>query len=105
MSKPSQGRFTDLFAAKALTGLFGKRKWPALPAPDGSSASFNSAILALNERAQVQSREIGDVLSSFVTVQDLITVGVIGANGKLLINELEKRVTDIEKRLADAGIP
>lgn len=85
----------------AVSGLFGKRSWSALPAPQNSVDSINSAVIALKERVQVQSRERGSVLASFTTVEDMINVGVIDASGKTL----EQRVTDIENRLAAAGIP
>lgn len=82
-------------------GLFGKRRWPGLPMPEASIESLNSAVLALNERARVQAREQGDILASFATVQDLITIGVVDAAGRTL----EQRVAEIERRLEAAGIP
>ncbi|RLC18920.1 MAG: hypothetical protein DRI24_01760 [Deltaproteobacteria bacterium] len=89
----------------ALSAVFDKRKWPAIPQPLEEIASINSAVVALKERTQVQSREQGDILSSFVSVQDLINLGVITVDGKLAISALEARIVDIEKRLADAAIP
>lgn len=88
-------------SAAILKGLFAKRRWPGLPMPESSIESVNSAVLALNERSRVQSREQGDILSSFTTVQDMITVGVIDASGRTLA----QRVADIERRLEAAGIP
>ena len=89
------------FAVASLTSLFEKRSWPALSQPEGDLGSINTAVIAIKERLLVQSRERGNVLSSFVTVQDLINIGVIDLSGKTL----EQRVADIEARLDAAGIP
>ena len=90
-----------MFSPPIFRGIFGKRRWPGLPMPEASIQSLNYAVVALNERARIQGREQGDILDSFTTVQDMINIGVVDATGKTL----EQRVADIEKRLADAGIP
>ena len=92
---------TVVRATAGLTSLFQKRSWPALAEPENSVESLNTAVIGIKERMLVQSRERGGVLSSFVTVQDLINIGLLTASGRLL----EQRVSDIEKRLDDAGIP
>ncbi len=96
MSKPKATA-----VGSALSSVFTKRGWPALPQPDRNVVSLDAAVKALRDRVLVQSREAGDVKFSFVMVQDLISVGVLDASGKTL----EQRVADIEKRLAAAGIP
>lgn len=102
MSRVRRAKQIPALLRDSLGTLFGsKRRWPALPSTDTSNESMNSAIIALRERSFVQSREVGDVLSSFTTVQDMVNIGVLSLDGKTL----EQRVADIEKRLADAGIP
>ncbi len=81
--------------------LRSKRIWPALPSSVATLESLNTAIIALRERSFVQSRERGDILSSFTTVQDMVDIKVVTLDGKTLA----ERVTAIEKRLDDAGIP
>lgn len=92
----------------AIAGLFGKRPWSALPAPVNTTESLNNSVIALKERVQVQSREKGNVLASFTTVEDMINVGVIDPSGKTLesrVQALEDEVASILARMAAFGIP
>ena len=84
-----------------LRRVFARRRWPAVPAPTTDPASLQQAVSALKDRAQVQSREAGNVGDSFATIQDLISVGVVSSDGRTL----ESRVSAIEARLKAAGIP
>ena len=61
--------------------ISGKRKWTAVPSPREDIPSLQNAVLALKDRSAVQSRETGDVLDSFLTVRDLITFGLVDAEG------------------------
>ena len=74
-------------------GLLHKTSWPGIPAAVNSNVSALAAVVsALRQRALVQSREVGALGDSFVTVQDLIRLGVIDASGKTL----EQRVLALE---------
>jgi hypothetical protein len=98
MSKPQRSKlFPSVRAVStALRSLLSvKRSWPAVPLPTESIESLNTSVIALRERSFVQSREAGDLLSSFVTVGDLINLGVVTPDGKTL----ERRVEVLEALL------
>lgn len=82
-------------AVTALVRLFTKRKWPAIPEPDENIQSLHRTVSALKARSLVQSRETANVRDSFVTVQDLVDLGVLDETGKRLatrVDQLEKDV-------------
>lgn len=94
----------------------GKRPWPAIPAIElHELPALQQVVGALRLRAQVQSREVGNDEDSFTTLQDMVSLGVIDAAGRLLVlrvveleqkvTALEQEVTDLEARLDAAGIP
>ena len=87
----------------------GRRPWPAIPAVElHELQALQQVVGALRLRSQVQSREVGDDADSFTTVQDMVSLGVIDAAGRLLVLrvvELEQQVATLEARLAAAGIP
>lgn len=101
MSKPTNLPSIGVLGDAVLGNIFRKRRWAALSYPEEEITSINRAVISIKERMQVQSREAGSLKDSFVTVSDLIRIGVIDASGKTLAS----RVADIEKRLEDAGIP
>jgi hypothetical protein len=51
-------------------------------------------VEAIRGRTLIQGRETRNILDSFVTVQDLITLGVIDPAGIQKIKELEQRIDD-----------
>jgi len=82
----------------ALKKELGQRRWPSLPRSTDSVTSINDTVAALRSRSLIQGRETKNIMDSFVTIQDLITLGVIDEAGI-------KRIEEIEQRLEDAGIP
>lgn len=73
-------------------------RWAAIPEPTTGEEALVKTVQALRIRSQIQSREAGDVLDSFITVQDLLELGVIDERGI-------KKVEEIEQRINDFGIP
>ena len=64
--------------------ISGKRRWAAVPAPIRELASLHESVTALKQRTDVQARETGDSLDSFLTVRDLMALGLIDAEGRKL---------------------
>ena len=62
--------------------LTSQRQWAAIPEPYQDLASLYQAVAALKSRSLVQSRETKNISDSFVTVQDLVDLGIIDARGK-----------------------
>lgn len=75
-------KFIEALLARTRA-LSGKRRWPAVPQPTQSPASLQQAVIALKLRSEVQSRETGDILDSYVSVRDLIQLGVLTSQGNL----------------------
>jgi hypothetical protein len=64
--------------------IAGKRRWPAIPSPSGDIASINATTEALKQRAAIQARETKSFANSFVSIQDLVDIGLISSEGRPL---------------------
>lgn len=78
----------------ALRQTLGVRRWPSMPRATDNAQSMNAAVEALRARALIQGRETRNIKDSFITVQDLITLGVIDEGGIKKIEELQQRIDD-----------
>lgn len=78
----------------ALKQVFAVRRWPSIPNAVPEGESLHNALEALRARSYIQSRETSNVMDSFVTVRDLIELGVIDAAGIKKIEELQQRIDD-----------
>ena len=82
----------------ALKQALGTRRWPSIPNAVPNVDSLHNAVEALRARSYIQSRETKNIRDSFVTIQDLIMLGVIDEAGI-------KKIEEIEQRIDDFGIP
>lgn len=61
--------------------LKASRKFPSVPAVKQDVMNHTEVLLALKEAAEIGQRRTGDVLSSYIRVQDLIDLGLITFEG------------------------
>tara|TARA_R110000772_G_scaffold51809_7_gene118897 strand:+ start:5432 stop:6391 length:960 start_codon:yes stop_codon:yes gene_type:complete len=63
------------------TRLTGTRPYPAVGSPTTDVQSLRQVIEALKLRSEIQARERGNILDSYVTLKDLSALGLIDAEG------------------------
>lgn len=92
----SNQRLNRAVAQFSRNSLSPAKRWASVEVPTYDPASLNIAIDQLKQRSDVQSRIVGDVRDSFITVQDLISLGILGKNGE---NLYQRRLDDLEARV------
>ena len=74
----------------SIGSVLGKRKYPAIPVVHQSVESLERAVEAIKQRSEIQSRETGSIRDSYVSVQDLINVGIIKSDGTTILDEVRE---------------